>query len=96
MEEETKKGLKSIILLSLRDEDGKISSSRLESQQLILLTYIVSLSSLALISFGKDVSTFALGLVGILCGKSASNIWASQTTKKAKQKTEPKKEEKKA
>ena len=35
-----------------------------------------------LVALGKDVSTLALGIIGILSGNGASNVWAAQKAKK--------------
>ena len=74
---------------SLCDESGKVSSSRLQSQQLVALGWLISIAGLILTACGQDVSSYALGVLGICAGQGASNVWASQKAKKA---TAPKKE----
>lgn len=71
---------------SLCDEEGKVSSSRLQAQQMIVLGAVVAVAGLVLCAFGKDVSTYALGVLGICAGQGASNVWAGQKSK-AKAKT---------
>ena len=87
-------GILGILRASLLDEDGKISSSRMQGQQLMALAWVVAIGGLIITALGKDVSTYALGLMGIISGQGASNTWASQRTKvaKAKAKTTPPKE----
>ena len=68
---------------SLKDPiSNKISSTRFTTQQMVCLVWVVSIGSLILVAFGKDVSTLALGIIGILSGNGASNVWAAQKAKK--------------
>ena len=87
-------GILGLLRASLFDEDGKISSSRIQGQQLMALGWVVAIGGLIINALGKDVSTYALGLMGIISGQGASNTWASQRTKVAKataKKDDPKK-----
>ena len=82
MDEEKKTvTMRSLWKESLCDENGKISSSRLQAQQMIVLGAVVALAGLVLCAFGKDVSTYALGVLGICAGQGASNVWAGQKSK---------------
>ena len=76
-------GLMDLLRQSLFDETGKVSSSRLQGQQLVALGWIISIGGLILTACGKDVSSYALGVLGIVSGQGASNVWASQKAKKA-------------
>lgn len=49
---------------------------------MVALVWVVSIGSLILVALGKDVSTLALGIIGILSGNGASNVWAAQRAKK--------------
>ncbi len=75
---------------SLYDDTGKVSSSRLQSQQLVALGWLISIAGLILTACGKDVSSYALGVLGICAGQGASNVWASQKSKTAKTPKAPK------
>ena len=50
------------------------------------LGWVVAIGGLIITALGKDVSTYALGLMGIISGQGASNTWASQRTKVAAKK----------
>ena len=78
----THSNLWTLVQASISDEDGKVSSSRLQAQQLVALGWIVSISGLILTACGLDVSAYALGVLGIVSGQGASNVWASQKNKK--------------
>lgn len=68
-----------LVKLSLQDEDGDVSSPRLNTFLLTLVGVFVILAGLVMVGFGVAGVTSYVGLVvGGIFGKNASDTWASQ------------------